>query len=1114
MARQGTAQQKQSDTYLRSPQYKAAVIKTFMAQPTAQKTLLLNKASKLDPSDPTRQALESVASKLPAIPGATGLSEAAIHAQTFGITPSGVLKEVQRGAQDLYNMPLGTVEGVAGVGIQGAKGLGALSKGNVSGFLGHEATAAHMVGDPIVHFAEHPVHDSLQHPGNALMMLTGIEGAVGRLAGGAARLSASEALRSAASTARPDLQLGKVGDVASGIPEARGYSKDVFRKALQVAHERTIRARGLDPNVSRPAPRAIPPQLAYALNVGTDAKLARQADEATAVSQMESRAARSRVLKAISKEAPKGAGRDIISHILQGVIRTPETAVEDIGKEVNRLKAAQTGKRTFKQVMNKRQVKSLTEALKEPGAIDKAFTAAEKIRPTLSAQDEALVAHGLLDPEQATRAKVMPYAMAHMGVTYDHQLQKFVEPGARRAGGVRYGRTQDIPTQKILDHIEASGTPVPAFIRHSPGAAGARDFYSAYKLARGALKGHRTGELFRQGAYDHTFEGLAGQVASRAQSLSKATLHDKVVNRFGVTLPPDQMRQVLQKAGVRPMQISKAINTGRFTADEANAIAYAVLHDDHGNPIPGRLHLTPISATPATVLDHVANLQKPHELGDLSQLELRTVAHAVDDATRRVGTGDKTRNVTLIPTHVADRFAEQFRRTDAIGKSLGQVTQQFRRTVLPYSTHWMMQTASEAGIRAVLTGNASPRGMIDGWRLAKENAKTEAGQAANMEMHGATYGGIHDNLGVHNANPGLATRLVHATPVVRQIVAAHNRYANTIMPAVGQMEHAVRVMGMGKMAHAEAQAFGHSWKDAVLLSGETIKQLSERMQADPALVAKLGRQIDNTFGKYNKFTPTQRALIQSFTPFLPWYLTAARFVYMELPLHHPVATALLASTRQTLNQDLADGKKAPLPLWMAQAIARISPFGIFSPPSTDLNLAGLASGTDIVPGAVLPEATSAYNAWQGVSPFGGAPLKGPPSPGNTRGYVKAQSPAALATALEALTEAGLPLAQKARIIREGGRPSYATSTLVHPQPKPGTKGGVGAILNRTLNPFYSFDPNAGPPYGSAKAQKAAAAAYAAGKKSGGAAFGGGSSSGKAPFGSAFGGGSSSGAPFG
>src|SRR6185312_15713936 len=164
-----------------------------------------------------------------------------------------------------------------------------------------------------------------------------------------------------------------------------------------------LRARGRNPNVAYPKPKYVHGMVAHAFGIGQDAKLNRVVDEMTAVRQMAGRGERATVLAALHKAAPHKDVRNITSHILQGVVRTPETAVEDISKEVNRLKAAQTGKRTAHEIFNRRQVRDLSKALQHPEKIPEAFKAAEDVRGQIHAQDAYLVAHGLLDPEQAAR---------------------------------------------------------------------------------------------------------------------------------------------------------------------------------------------------------------------------------------------------------------------------------------------------------------------------------------------------------------------------------------------------------------------------------------------------------------------------------------------------------------------------------------------------------------------------------------------------------------------------------------------------------------------------------------------------------------------------------------
>lgn len=947
-------------------------------------------------------------------------------APTFGTqanTDKGALTVLKNTGKDIYNLPAGTVEGLYGVGKDIA--------------TGHEGNAFHAVVDPYVQLFENPGKMLSEHPINSLLMLAGPKAAVGRIGGAVARTGAlGERAAEFASTAREPLKLGTAAGSEAPIEEARSYSPDVITTAMQKARESYLRKRGRNPNVSYSASKFIPKVVRQGFNIGQEAKLNRIADEMTAVRQMAGREERGAALNAVRKNAPDKDVQNIVSHVLQGVVRKPETAVEDIGKEINRLKAAHTGKRTTGEIFNRRQVRDLQTALKHPEKISEAFKAAAEIRQRIKAQDAYLVSHGLLDPEQAARRAVLPYAMAHMDAHYDPVTQRFVTSSG-----------ETLPTEEVLQHLKANGVPDPAYVGHFPGKVSPTRFYSTYKMARGSL-GHSplTGKAFQTGAYDHSFEGLAGQVASRAEAVTKASLHDRVVNRLGITMPKEMRAELLKST--HDSKERALIEKGLMTKDEANRLARASMVDDHGNPVPGALELTPISTAPAHVMGLIKDLQKPNELNHVSSIELRALSHAIDDAQHST-----TRNVVLIPSVAAHRFAEQFAKTDSTFRSIGKVTQQFRRTVLPYSTHWMMQIGSEAGLRSLLAGALDPRYLRDGRALMKRLQDTEDGRAALMEMVNATFYNERDPLAIHNPNRGPVSAAAHAFPPTRAILAAHNIYANKIGHVMYTLEHNARLMGLGKIAHREAAEFEQSWKHSVVLQGQALDQLASKLKADPALVAKLGRQIDETFGKYNKFSPKVRAAVQSYAPFLPWYLSAAKYVLWNLPAHHPVASSLLAAMRQTVNQDMQDGKQAPLSVYAMQELARISPFGIFSPDSTTPSLAGAVKGQDLVPGGLLPEAQGALYNWAGLNSFGEGPLKSP------SGDVKAQSGPALAAAAESLFESFFPGASKIREAQEGGKPAYGTSTILSPEPEPGK--GQTSVANRIFNPLYAFERSEG-----------------------------------------------------
>lgn len=1096
-----------ANAFKKTPAYTKAVLDVFEHQSPAQQKAIVNGALKhktpegdailslLNKAGGTRAGMLGLASIAPSI---TRAQFGAISDKLTG-TLSGAEQFVQNFGNDAYNLAPGTIEGLAGVG-----------KDIVTG---HPGTAFHALLDPYVQLALHPAKTAFKNPLNTALMLAAPESIAGKGVGAVMRSGAlGERAAAAGSIVRDDLHVGTVAGEPSPIVESRQYSKDVLRKGGQVLHERHQAKRGLNPNVSRESDSA----LRQAAAMDTHGKLNRMTDEESAMRQALGRTERARAMHAAIKHAPHKDVRNIVPHILQGIVRKPETAVADIEKEVNRLKAQAGTKRTLGEIQRRRQVRDLEKAAKSPH-LHEAFNTADILRPILHKQDAHLAAKGLLHPGQAMRRTLMTYAMAHMGAKYEGgrlvkahvpdeakvaeeakvqakmaNVRGLIErPGTAGEGAAalsRHGQLwhrlvglhheldeegapDTLTNEEILAHLQANGVPDPAFVAHTIGKTSARHFYQAYRMARGQLGNRRTSmTAFTKGHYDHTYQGLMGQVASRAEAVTKASLHDRVISRFGIKMPKGvqdgiaesirnkaekQIRESKLKGDDAARVRSKAreeiqkVQTGMFTRKEAEAFAQASKVDDNGNPIPGALNLRPISAAPAHVLGDVEDLQHPLDMTDPGPYEMRALQHALEDATHSTA-----RNLLLVPEDVIERFAQHYKSRGGWAREIGQVVQQFRRTVLPYSTHWMAQIGTEAALRGLIAGALSPHYWLEGHRLMKQLTDTEEGRHALSEMvGGAFFHGAQDPNMIFNPNRGKISHAVHAAPVMKQIIGAHNKYANLIGGAMYELEHQFRIAGMGKLAHREVTEFATNWKNAVKIQGDALAHLAGNLRNDPALVARLGREIDNTFGKYNKFSPKVRAAVQTVAPFLPWYLNAAKYVFWTLPKDHPVSSALMASLRQTLNQDIADGKKAPLNVWAMQEMGRLSPFGIFTPPSTKPSTGGFIAGQQGLD-MFMPYVSGPVAELIGKSPFLEGNLRG--SGGQYGRDIPGFTGPAAAAAGENAIESVLPGVRFAREQLEHTAAGFDTSTLVKPQGK-GPQVSESEVLKRMFHPFRGLE---------------------------------------------------------
>lgn len=956
----------------------------------------------------------------------------------------------------------GAIAGVGGgdIAVNALKDLGNLPREAMPALAipaaqvaqGHPVEAARTVAQPYVDLAKHPLKSLREHPLNTALMASGAEGALGRSLGAVARSDlAPVALRRLSSTKRAPLEL------APGQTEARHYSSDLLRKMVQVGREHSAARKGQNPNAAKPAPLLLDNRFGQALGAGQHAKLNRIVDEMSGVHQLASRENRVLLKQARHAAMPTRFGKkaseaDVVSLAAQRVLRTPETMAEDLVKERARLESAYMTHRlrgTVEGKQNRLQVKSIDRVLQDPVAMANTkgvFASAQSYIDAMGKIDNESAARGAIDPARAEKAKWFPYAMAHMDAKYDP------------AKGLVDAQGDPLALAAIKAHAKEGGVSEPGFLQHQLNTSGSGSFYKPYRVSRARVGVKaRTGAAFQRGGYEHTYEALVGQNAKSVGILDRLALHDKLVNRAGIGRP--DLRHLLDE----PPSVAQAKQDPYFTPREAKLAAYRYSHDANHNEIPGRPELVPVTAfakrgSSGSQLRAIAEEQHPNDLGVRDNVEAQGLRNALEDAAVR---DDGVRNVVLVPGTQVDRFLNNYKGSSAAAKAFGAFTQQFRRTVLPYSVHWGTQNITEGVLRGLIRASFNPVSAANHIRIARrffqQSLATDARKAADIkrEAVGGTLYNAHDPLARHNPNPGVIRSLFQnnqvlrhtITPVLHTIGHAHNLYADHIGAGMAFLERGFRHIAVGKKVQRDLQEFSHSWARSVRASGSLMQQIVGEHHADPAKVAELGRYVDDAFGKYSKLGPATRAAVQSIAPFATWSINAAKFVYWTLPAEHPVKTAVLASAETVLAQDIADGKKLPLSANVAEQLGRLTPFGIATAGKTGA-LGGIEQG---VTSMFLPQVMGAYNVLHGQNVFGDAPLYGPNgqvTDGGQRGWL----------ALNALAEAVAPGLTIARTIREGGGRTYGTSTVFSPQTKPGPGYGV---LNKVLNPFHSFSPPGG-----------------------------------------------------
>jgi hypothetical protein len=294
---------------------------------------------------------------------------------------------------------------------------------------------------------------------------------------------------------------------------------------------------------------------------------------------------------------------------------------------------------------------------------------------------------------------------------------------------------------------------------------------------------------------------------------------------------------------------------------------------------------------------------------------------------------------------------------------------------------------------------------------------------------------------------------VRELPVIKQFGDALGWLPNTYFRANRQLiEQWAQHAGLGHQLRADVQAITGSWTKAAVLGKKARAEAIKGLINTPTQ-ERFMRAQHELLGKYEGFSPQVRRLVQTIAPFLPWAMSASRFVFWTMPAHHTIKTALLIKSSQVFAEEwAADHKPGDVPPGELRieprradggfdSIARYTPYS-FSGALVNGDTSGIVD-------QFMPQLSGAEQAMRGKDPFG-QPLKVEPTADNPKGEPTGWQKVliALNSALE--STAG-PYPSMVRRLREGGGTPYADSTVIAPKTKPGSKHMSGA--RRTFDPF-------------------------------------------------------------
>lgn len=656
---------------------------------------------------------------------------------------------------------------------------------------------------------------------------------------------------------------------------------------------------------------------------------------------------------------------------------------------------------------------------------------ADRLHRALAARDDARTALARAREQEAR-------------VHEEHRGRRDTAPGLRDAQGRRMS-TADVRAQ-----LQARGDREPGFVGQRRADRGASSFFVNWFGGRKTVDSQRrTGEASRTGAYDASFTALEEHLVRSRGVLDAIATFDDFVGRMGA-----------RRRDGTPYTYDEALRA----ADELGELTGMQWLPVRA--VPARYD----AATKAQILESQGTAAMPQHLESLTLGRL-------DDALKEPAPADRgARNVVLVPAQQVQRFAAHQTSGSSTGAKLGQAgTRAFRNTVLPFSTKWLFGNVAEATLRAAVHG-ITPVDVVRGARVMRSlrGLDENAWKAADTRIRGGLLYGSADRLSVHRGPedfegtvlevPAKTAALVARLPVIRQTIGGLDVYKRAVFAANRGMERAFQTGVIGKQARLDAQELTGSWAKALTMQQDVAREVAQGLLGTSKQV-QFARAADEVLGKYSRFSPGTRRVIQSYAPFLPWFLNAARFVGYTLPARHPAKTALLANVELTLQDDIEAHRKTVPPGDLESAIrrhdgglvnlARYTPFGAFT------------KGPEGLADPLLPQIDSAVAALRGQS-FTGRPLQfADKTKPDTAGGKK------LWLALYTLAEGAVPGVQIARRIREKGATPFDDSTVFSPKTKPGTarSGAADRILN-PLRPTYLSASGGGPPATAGQKQEA------------------------------------------
>jgi hypothetical protein len=843
--------------------------------------------------------------------------------------------------------------------------------------------------DVVKTFAEHPLYSALEVSGGYAVAGRG----VGMLSRGARSASVSETLnKPLADTKLSGLEgaqgrarvifgkAGKPGDTRRdpkidpfGRPIKQSYSNNAMTKQAQIAWEKWQKGRGNDPFKLSPyqAKRALQLRADAAAAQGEGVRRFQQEEIAKVLEVSNSIKSETGGKFKISKPL-----RPIVGLIFDNTVRSPETYLADLRNALGVLNDSRPILRgKAKRAENEIMLDSIKTAIakaeraneKDLAEIGRLFEAKDVYRAAEQELMKKLVKEGLYTKEMVDYARVVPYAVYHMGARWDEGLQELVQSAT--------GKVLD--TEAITNNMKSQGVGTPGFITQAPGWRSAGSFYQPIDLRSGRHgfinRRSRTGNASAQGTWDASL-GAAEEYLKRSQSiLSRIEGVDRAVREEAV-------RVVREDGSLGPAYRFKSFSEYQDALrnpEEFEQRTGVKLHIAEG------VEYAPVRSTPTfSSAEEVAAAAKSQKLAgdkepqtfdaEIDQslgISPQRIAENVDKViSDRLMSPPGEGPFIAVPKAYRDRMAEHVKPSNDIQRLLQVQSTLFKGAVLPLSVSWYAGNFVDVAMRTLAGGITGIGTNTAGSILAKtsekgtklpdtarrflagsgkilldmgdvgvmnrvyraverEHGPEEAQRLAQLVEGGRLFGSTR-NTAIYRGDPeqwnsewikatARGLERVWATPKANRARVAWNVYRNNVFRLNSQLLEGVPMRGAaGKAVRKEIQEITGRYSSGVRVMEQAINDYAKGLK-DTRAQAALAKNVSDLYGQWNVLSPNAKQVLVYYAPFGLWWRAATKFVYYTLPVKHPIKTAILGGMEQ---MTLEDRKRLGLSSYAAKEV--------------------------------------------------------------------------------------------------------------------------------------------------------------------------------------------------